>query len=198
VLTDSLHPFRFGNALEDGLEECWRRIVSDWRDPEMSRWARSFRRSRDLADGSLVPYLSDEVDVGERAEAPSHASDAVPERAQPRDDSGDPAENLARAREHVRRVALGRRYRMAPAKLGGGPEEHYVRQPESGRVVRLNASAMAMLHELDEGSGAEAVERLAERWAGVERARLEADVLATGRSLLREGVLQPAGAPVTA
>ncbi len=198
VLTDSLHPFRFGNALEDGLEQCWQRIVSDWRDPEMSRWARSFRGSRDLADGNLVPYLSDEVEVGERAEAPSHISDAVPERSQPRDDSGDPAENLARARDHVRGLALDRRYRMAPAKLGGGPEEHYVRQPESGRVVRLNASAMAMLRELDDGSGAEAVERLADRWAGIERSRLEADVLATGRSLLREGILQPAGAPVNA
>ena len=198
VLTDSLHPFRFGNALEDGLEECWRRIVSDWRDPEMSRWARSFRGSRDLAGADLVPYLSDEVAVGEPAVAPSHVSDPVPERAEPRDDSGDPAENLARAREQVRAVALNRRYRMAPVKVGGGPEEHYLRRPETGGVVRLNASAMAMLRELDARSGAEAVERLAERWADVDRARLEADVLATGRSLTREGVLEPAGAPVTA
>lgn len=193
VLADSLHPFRFGNAVEDGLEECWRRIVSDWRDPEMSRWARSFRGSRDLANASVIPYLSDEVPVGAEAQAASHVSDPVPEKAAPREDTGDPAENLARAREHVRGLALNRRFRMAPAKLGGGPEEHYVRQPETGRVVRLNASAMAMLRELDDGSGAEAVEQLAKRWSGVDRPRLEADVLATGRSLVREGVLRPEG-----
>lgn len=198
VLTDSLHPFRFGHALDDGLEECWRRIVSDWRDPEMSRWARSFRGSRDLANASLIPYLTDEVPIGAEAQAASHASDPVPERSEPRDDTGDPAENLARARDHVRGLALDRRYRMAPAKLGGGPEEHYVRQPETGRVVRLNASAMAMLQALDDRSGAEAVERLTEQWSGVDRARLEADVIATGRSLMHEGILQPALAPVTA
>jgi MoaA/NifB/PqqE/SkfB family radical SAM enzyme len=198
VLTDSLHPFRYGNAAQEGLAACWQRIVENWRDPEVSKWARSFRGSRDLANAEVIPYLSDEVPVGSEAQAASHASDPVPERSVPRDDSGDPAENLERARDHVREVALRRRYRMAPARLGGGPEEHYVRQPESGRVVRLNASAMAMLRELDDGSGAEAVERLAERWADVERSRLEADVLATGRSLMREGVLEPAGAPVTA
>ena len=198
VLTDSLHPFRFGNAVEDGLEECWRRIVSDWRDPEMSRWARSFRGSRDLANASLIPYLTDEVPIGAEAQAASHASDPVPEKATPRDDTGDPSENLARARDHVRGLALDRRYRMAPAKLGGGPEEHYVRQPETGRVVRLNASAMAMLQALDDRSGAEAVDGLTEHWDGVDRARLEADVIATGRALMREGILQPALAPVTA
>jgi MoaA/NifB/PqqE/SkfB family radical SAM enzyme len=193
VLTDSLHPFRYGNAAEEGLARCWERIVENWQDPEVSRWARSFRGSRDLSKASVIPYLTDEVPVGSAARAASHAEDPVPERSEPRDDSGDPAENLARAREHVRSVALGRRYRMAPAKLGGGPEEHYVRQPETGRVVRLNASAVAMLQELDDGTGADAVDSLSDRWAGVERARLETDVLATGRSLVREGILVPAG-----
>ncbi len=192
VLTDSLHPFRYGNAVEDGLGECWNRIVENWGDPEVSRWAKSFRNSRDLSDAEVIPYLSDEVPVGELASAQSHASDPVPELAVPKDDTGDPAENLARAREHVRSVALARRYRMAPARLGGGPDEHYVRQPESGRVVRLNASAAAMLHELADGTGADAVESLSERWAGVDRSRLEADVLATGRSLVQEGILVPA------
>ena len=191
VLTDSLHPFRYGNAVEDGLSDCWQRIVQNWRDPEVSRWARSFRRSRDLSKASVIPYLSDEVPVGSETQAPSHIADPVPERARPRDDSGDPAENLDRAREHVRSVALRRRYRMPNVRVGGGPEEHYVREHDSGRVVRLNASAVAMLNELADGTGADAVESLSGRWAGVDRSRLEADVLSTGRSLVHEGILVP-------
>src|SRR5581483_11307376 len=48
VLIDSLHPFAFGRV-EDGLAECWRRIVSDWRDPEIQQWAGRIRSSRGLA-----------------------------------------------------------------------------------------------------------------------------------------------------
>ncbi len=197
VLTDSLHPFRYGNAAEEGLAECWRRIVANWRDPEVSRWARSLKKSGDLAGASVVPYLNDEVAVGESGtSSASHAADPVPERSQPRDDTGDPAENLARARDHVRELALSRRYRMGTARIGGGPHEHFVRQADSGRVVRLNATAATMLQELDGHTPSEAVARLAERYAGIERSRLEADVLTTGRSLVGEGILVPERAQV--
>jgi hypothetical protein len=195
VLTDSLHPFSFGNAAEEGLEECWRRVIEHWQDPQISRWAGSLRKSRDLADASVIPYLNDEIPVGgDESASASHITDPVPERSEPRDDSGDPAENLARARSQVGELALSRRYRLGAARLGGGPDEHYVRQVESGRVVKLNATAAMMLQELTESTPAEAVSRLAERYEGVERSQLEADVLATGRSLVGEGILVPAPA----
>ena len=195
VLTDSLHPFSFGNAAEEGLQACWARVVERWRDPKISDWAGSLRKSSDLADAPLIPYLNDEVPVGgDGSASASHAADPVPERAQPRDDSGDPAENLARARDQVSSLALARRYRLGPARVGGGPDEHYVRQVESGRVVKLNATAALMLEELSGRTAAEAVTRLSDRYEGVERERLEADVLATGRSLVDEGILVPATA----
>jgi MoaA/NifB/PqqE/SkfB family radical SAM enzyme len=197
VMTDSLHPFTFGNAAEDGLEACWRQVRERWSDPQISRWAGSLRRSSDLASASVVPYLHDEIPVGtggtQLPTSASHASDPVPEKAQPKDDSGDPAANLDRAREHVRRLALDRRYRLGPARVGGGEGDFYVRQTESGQVVRLNGTAALMLEELDDATPAEAVGRLAERFSGLERTRLEADVLDTGRSLARQGILVPAG-----
>jgi hypothetical protein len=197
VRTDSLHPFTFGNAAEDGLEECWRQVRERWDDPQISRWAGSLRSSRDLSTASVVPYLHDEIPVGTTDErlptSASHASDPVPERATPKDDTGDPAANLDRARSHVRTLALGRRYRLGPALVGGGPEDCYVRQTESGLVVKLNATAALMLEELDDATPAQAVGRLADRFSGLERERLEADVLDTGRSLARQGILVPAG-----
>ena len=58
--------------------------------PEVSRWARSLKKSGDLAGASVVPYLNDEVAVGESGtSSASHAADPVPERSQPRDDTGD-------------------------------------------------------------------------------------------------------------
>jgi MoaA/NifB/PqqE/SkfB family radical SAM enzyme len=197
VLADSLHPFSFGNAAEEGLEQCWARLRARWNDDEISRWAGSLRRSRDLASADVIPYLNDEVPVGDgeglTVTSASHAAEPVPERAEPKDDTGDPAANLARAREHVRGLALERRYRLGSALVGGGPADHYVRQSDTGKVVKLNATAAMMLRELDGSTPAEAVDRLAGRFDGVDRSRLEADVIDTGRSLARQGILVPAG-----
>ena len=86
---------------------------------------------------------------------------------------------------------------MGAASMGGGPDEHFVRQPDSGRVVRLNATAARRCcRSWTAAPRAEAVARLAERYAGIERSRLEADVLTTGRSLVGEGILVPERAQV--
>ena len=193
VLTDSLHPFSFGNAADEGLAACWARIAEQWRDPKISSWAGSLRKSGDLASAPVIPYLNDEVPVdGDGSVSASHVTDPVPQKAEPRDDSGDPAENLARARDHVSSLALARRYRMGPARLGGGPVEHFVRQVETGDVVRLNATAALMLQELAGATPGETITRLSDRFEGVERSKLEADVLATSRSLVDAGILVPA------
>jgi hypothetical protein len=67
-----------------------------------------------------------------------------------------------------------------------------VRAAHSGKVVRLNDTAGLVVKALDGGTAAEAVDRLAERFGGIDRARLERDVLATGRSLSEKGILVPA------
>ncbi len=200
VLIDSLHPFAFGHAVRDGLETCWDRIAAGWRDPRISRWAGSLGSSRDLPHSDVVPYLDDEVPLvepdggdGNGAERPSrrHAEDPVPAKAAPRDDTGSSTENLASARAQVRDLALGRRYRLAPVRIGGGPQDHYLRAVTSGEVVRLNGTAAMVAGALDWGTPAEAVSRLADRFAETDQGRLERDVLAAGRSLCRRGILVP-------
>jgi hypothetical protein len=203
VLTDSLHPFAFGHAVQDGLETCWDRIVAGWRDPRISQWAGGLRSSRDLPRSSVVPYLDDEVPVagpaavnanGAKQSARRHANDPVPAKAKPTDDTDNPAENLARARAHVRGLALRRRYRLGVVRVGGGPRDHYIRAVATGEVARLNGTAALLVQALDGGTPGEAVDRLADRFAATDQARLERDVLAAGRALSRRGLLVPARA----
>jgi MoaA/NifB/PqqE/SkfB family radical SAM enzyme len=202
VLIDSLHPFAFGHAVHDGLATCWDRIATGWRDRRISRWASSLSSSRDLPRAEIVPYLDDEVRLAETGAGngngapgarPNHRDDPVPAKAPPRDE-GDPGEALARARADVLRLALARRYRLADVRIGGGPRDHYVRAVGSGEVVRLNGTAALVAQALDGGTAADAVGRLADRFRGSDRGRLERDVLATGRSLVRRGILVAAGA----
>jgi MoaA/NifB/PqqE/SkfB family radical SAM enzyme len=199
VLTDSLHPFVFGHALEDGLEECWRRIASDWRNPRISRWAGSLRSHRDLPSSEVVPYLDDEMPVrGPVAEldARRHADEPVPAPAPPRNGTGDAGENVARARAEVRELAMDRRYRLGAARLGGGGDSHYVRASSGGKVTRLNGTAALLARALDGGTARDAVDQLASRFTGgVDRARLEEDMLAARRALARREILVPAGRP---
>ena len=64
VRIDSLHPFSFGNALEDGLAECWERIREGWRAPEITEWADGISSSTGLGNAGLVPYLDEEAELG--------------------------------------------------------------------------------------------------------------------------------------
>ena len=165
------------------------RVSPDARDEMSALGARSFHGARGTWPArTSIPYLSDEVAVGEPAGG-VRASDGSERGARPPQANG--AATRPRTSADRRRceswpwsAATG----WPPPELGGGPEEHYVRQPETGRVVRLNASAMAMLQELDQRHRApRRWSAWPTRWAGVERSRLEADVLATGRSLVHQG-----------
>jgi MoaA/NifB/PqqE/SkfB family radical SAM enzyme len=203
VLTDSIHPFAFGHALHDGLETCWERIAAGWLDPRILRWVGSLHSSRDLPRSELVPYLDEEVRLtapargtpgGAKPPRRRHAEDPIPRKASAREDSGDPAEDLGRARSYVRGLALARRYRLGAVRMAGGPRDHYVRTLPSGEVAHLNGTAATIAGALDGGTPADAVGRLARRYSVNDRARLERDVLAAGRSLLRRGILVPADA----
>ena len=198
VLTDSLHPFAFGHALEDGLEECWRRIAADWRHPRISRWAGSLRSHRDLPSAEVVPYLDDEMPVQGSVEelgSRRHADEPVPAPAPPRDGTGDRADNIDRAHAEVRELAMARRYRLGAVRLGGGGDSHYVRTATGGKVVRLNGTAALLVHALDGCTLGDAVNELASRFTATDRARLEQDVLAVGRSLTRRKILLAADCP---
>lgn len=206
ALTDALHPFAFGNAARDGLEGCWQNVRERWDDPRIVEWAGSLRSHRDIRDSSVVPYMDDEpvVDGGEldegaaRARAvggPQYADAAVPAPAKPKDDSGDPEENLRAARELVRGLALARRYTAGPVRIAGGPAEHFARSAESGQVTRLNRTAALVARVLQEGSAMDAVAILGEHHPDAERARLEDDVLAAARTLVDRGILVPGGQP---
>lgn len=199
VVMDSLHPFGFGHAVDDGLDQCWRQIAAGWRSPDISSWAGSLGSSHDLPRSGLIPYLDVEVPVGEAqadamtgAERRAGRSSPVPARARPKDDTGDASRNLDRARETVRDLALARRYRLGAVRVGGGGPYQYVRAARSGTVARLNPTASFLVGALDDGTPAEAIEQLAERFGETDRARIERDVLATGRSLLARGILVPA------
>ena len=203
VLTDALHPFAFGNAARDGLEVCWQRIRERWDDPRIAQWAGSLGSHHDLPQSSVVPYLDDEpvvVEAGEpdggaapRAGAgPRYADAPVPAPTKPKDDSGDPAENLREARMVVRELALARRYTAGPVRIAGGPTQHYARSAQNGYVTRLNRTAAMVAGALREGRAEDAVAILAEHHPHTERSRLEDDVLAAARALIGRGILIPA------
>jgi hypothetical protein len=206
ALTDALHPFAFGNAARDGLERCWQNVRERWNDPRIAEWAGSLRSHRDIPHSAVVPYMDDEpvvdgdaVDEGAAAARSGagarYADAAVPAPAKPKDDSGDPEENLRSARELVRGLALARRYTAGPVRIAGGPTEHFARSLESGEVTRLNRTAALVARVLREGSAMDAVAILGEHYPDAERSRLEDDVLAAARTLVSRGILVPDGQP---
>ena len=201
VLIDSLHPFAFGRV-EDGLAECWRRIVSDWRDPEIQQWAGRIRSSRGLAKASVVPYADQEPRVGEhsapRSRKAGAASPALPRRAHRSTEHRASAGDLPAARRHVLGLALARRYRVAPLKWSGDREgDRVVRVLDSGRMCRLNPTAGMLLDQLADASVGDAAATFAERYPTVPRERVELDAIRTVRWLATRGVLRSAtaGAP---
>jgi MoaA/NifB/PqqE/SkfB family radical SAM enzyme len=199
VLTDSLHPFAFGHAVEDGLAQCWRRIAAGWRHPRISAWAGALRSHRDIPRSGVVPYLDEEVPVagperdGGRLRTRHHADDPVPIPSRRGDGTGDPVEGLARDRAEIRELAMTRRYRLRALRTTGGEDGRLTLVTPDGGIMRLNRTAALLLDALDGGTPTDAVERLAGRFGEGDRGRLEQDVLATGRSLTRRGVLVPAG-----
>jgi hypothetical protein len=195
VRPDSMRPFTFGNAAGDGVAACWERIRGGWDDERINRWADSLKRPEDLAKSELVAYLDDEVPIGGSGSAPGpgvgNREAAVPEPTPPR--AVDPAEELREARERVRELASGRRYKLAPLRWTGGAGQRFVRLAWDGTYLRLNESGGVVMDALDGGTLADAASALRARYAiGEERAR--EDALAATRDLLRRRIVMAAAA----
>lgn len=195
VRTESVSPFRFGDALEDGLAASWARIVQEWDSPAVRAWQQPIRDGRrSLAGGDLVPYRDPEADP----KAPESARAAtgpvkLPAQVAALRDAGDGDVQAARAL--VKEIALGRRYRSAAARWTEGEQgARYVRV-RGDTVTCLNPTAAVVMDACRQGPASDAVIMLAGRHPDVSRERLECDVIDAARRLLARGVLAPPHAP---
>ncbi len=193
VRPDSMRPFTFGNAIRDGLPACWEAIREGWDDERINRWAGTMKGPGDLAKSDLVAYLDDEVSVvgtdgvraggGRDAEVP--APTPPPER--------EPGEELEEARGMVRGLAAARRYKHAPLRWTGSPDERFVRLAGDGTYLRLNESGAVVMDALDGGTLADAASALRARYA-IDEDRAREDAVKATRELLRRQVVMAAEA----
>jgi MoaA/NifB/PqqE/SkfB family radical SAM enzyme len=193
VRPDSIRPFTFGNAIDDGVEACWERIRDGWDDERINRWANSMKSSADLPKSDLVAYLDDEVPIAGAKQANGGGGRAapVPEKTPPK--AADPSTDAQEARAEVSELAMGRRYRQAPLRWSGSPQQRFVRLVADGRYLRLNESGAVVMDALDGGSVADAARALSDRYGiGAERARQ--DAIAATRDLVNRRVVLPADA----
>ncbi len=188
VRPDSLRPFTFGNALEDGVATCWERIREGWSDDRINRWAGSLRSSADMPKSDLIAYLDDEVDLSPdgKGERGSGREAPVPAPTPPKE--VDPAEDLAAARAKVHDLSLTRRYRNAPLRSSGSSGRRVVRLVGDGSYLRLNESGAVVMDSLAGGTMADAAEELSKRY-GISAERAERDALAATRELQRRRVV---------
>jgi MoaA/NifB/PqqE/SkfB family radical SAM enzyme len=194
VRPDSLRPFTFGNAIADGVEACWAALRDDWDDERINRWAGAMKGPGDIRKSDLVPYLDDEVPIAEglQAEASVSGRDAkVPSPTPPK--PIEPATDLREARDKVRELALARRYRHAPLRWTGSPDQRFVRLAADGKYLRLNESGSAVMDALDGGTLGDAAEELSSRY-GLSGDRAEEDAIAAARELQRRRVVLAADA----
>lgn len=203
VRADSIHPFRFGHAIDDGLAECWERIKENWEDPAVTAWRRRIETPDDYAKAGAVPYLDDEVEIGAKGNGGRAGSHSDPRAASvPRPvaparladgQAADPAGWVAE-------LALARRYRAAPIRAAGDADRRLVRRLADGRVWELNRSASLVLDALSGGTPADALGFLAATYREADPARLQADAIAAAQRLARWGLVIPenAGAPAPA
>jgi len=191
VRPDSLRPFTFGNAIGDGVETCWNALREGWDDERINRWAGAMKDGGDIARSPLVPYLDDEVPVGGGGSGTSASRNggrdaAVPAPTPP--PPADPELELGEARALVRDLAAARRYRHAPLRWSGSPDQRFVRLAADGRYLRLNESASAVMDALDGGTLGDAAAALGERY-GIGRERAREDAVAATRDLIRRRVV---------
>jgi hypothetical protein len=193
VRPDSIRPFTFGNAIEDGVASCWERIREGWDDERINRWADSMKTSSDLPKSDLVAYLDDEVPIAGSAEGGNGGgrAAAVPPKTPPK--ALDPAADGAEARETLAELALRRRYRHAPLRWSGSPDQRFVRLVADGRYLRLNESGSVVMDALDGGTVADAAGALSDRY-GLEPERARRDAIAAARDLTRQRVVLAAAA----
>ena len=194
VRIDSVTPFAFGHALDEGLAACWERIRERWLDPSIENWVDSIGSTPGLPSADVVPYLDDEVEVGGPAPSGEERRAAVelPVAKRVAPPPADPATELAEARERVRELALSRRYKLGPVRSTGGPVHRFVRRTDVGTVTRLNASASIVLDALAGRTPGDAVGAVSARHPEVDRARVEDDVLGIVRTLTERGLVVPA------
>jgi hypothetical protein len=200
VRTESVNPFSFGNARDDGLAACWARIVDGFDSPELMAWDRRLGVMGDFARQDVVPYLDDDVP----AEQPVTTSEAraatlaapLPAKARAREPG--PYATVEQALAHARELGLARGYRLGAVRLSGD----HVRIRATGAITRLNATSRAVLDACSPGCAGDAVEALAAAYPSEPRERIEHDVRRTIRSLAARGILRPAlavgDAPATA
>jgi hypothetical protein len=192
VRPDSMRPFSFGNAIDDGVEACWEAIRAGWDDERINRWANSLKRPEDLPKSDLVAYLDDEVAVaGGSGTQGSGREAAVPAPTPPA--AVDAGRELAEAQEKVRELAGRRRYRHAPLRWSGSERQRYVRLAGDGTYLRLNESGGVVMDALDGGTLADAAGALRARYE-IDEARARDDAVATTRELLWRGVVMAADA----
>jgi MoaA/NifB/PqqE/SkfB family radical SAM enzyme len=211
VRPDSLRPFTFGNAIEEGVASCWEAIREGWDDERINRWAQAMKGPDDLAKSDLVAYLDDEVSMvdgepgpprrngggsgGSGPTPPGGTSSAraakVPEPTPPK--AVEPGEDLAEARAKVRELALARRYRHMPLRASGSPRQRFVRLVGDGSYLRLNESGGLVMAVLDGGTLADAASVLRARYE-IDGERAEDDAIAAARDLQRRHVVLAADA----
>jgi MoaA/NifB/PqqE/SkfB family radical SAM enzyme len=192
VRPDSLRPFTFGNAISEGVETCWQRVRDGWDDERINRWAGSIRRPEDLQKSELISYLDDEVPIGGAPGGGAGGRDApVPEPTPPK--QVEPSEEMEEAREKLMRLALSRRYRCAPLRSTGSPQQRFVRLASDGRYLRLNESSGVVMDALEGGTIADAAAALTDRY-GISPERAREDAIAATRELVRQRIVLGADA----
>ena len=200
-LADSQHPFSFGDAGRQGLDECWRGLRATWRDGRVSDWRAGARNGEQAAARDLVPYRDEERTVSGLAPPTGEQAKEGPEldRAMevlqskmpdfPADGRGDIDSATARIRE----LALARRHRLSELRWGGSREgERLVRVVASGQVKRLNRTAGTVMDALDGGTVEDAIGALRAGNPAVDADRIERDALDATSGLIEAGIAVPA------
>jgi MoaA/NifB/PqqE/SkfB family radical SAM enzyme len=173
VRPDSLRPFTFGNAVRDGVEQCWAALREGWDDERINRWAGAMKRTEDLPKSNLVPYLDDEVSIlgkgqsGPTAPPQTNAQSGGREAQVPAPtlpEPVDPIQDLEEARAKVRELALARRYRQAPLRWSGSRGKRFIRLTADGSYLRLNESGGIVMDALDGGTLGDAAAELSSRY----------------------------------
>ena len=190
VRTESSNPFVFGDAIEDGLSECWAQIRRRWDDPAVTRWARE-SGGRKLHRASLVAYRDGDVDVGGGARTAALPADAAAPAAVGQPDLTP--EDLADARTELTRLAASRRYRLGDVRWSDDVDgARLVRIRWSGSTMRLNRTAGAVMDACTDGTIADATDRLIRSYPDEDPERLRRDASVSLRRLLDAGVVRPA------
>jgi MoaA/NifB/PqqE/SkfB family radical SAM enzyme len=199
-LADSQHPFSFGDAGRQDLDECWQELRERWRDRRVSDWRAGAHNPGQAAERDLVPYRDEEAVVSGLAPAESRqakrgeelelAMEVLQSKMPhfPADGRGDIESATARIRE----LALARRYRLGKLRWGGSRDgERLVRVLASGKVKSLNRTAGIVMDAVDGGTAADAIGALAAENPGVALDRIERDALDAVSGLIEAGIAVP-------